>query len=388
MLKPLAVLATLALAAYASLAPASAQAQKIDSAAAGWNKAALDEAIAYVASQKSTGFVVIQHNRIIADQNWPLGDGAATFKALFVHGTAADGALLEDVASQQKSFIAILAGVAIDRGLLDLSKPVASYTKTGWSKVALVQETKITVRNLLEMNSGLKEDLADEADPDVKFFYNTPAYAIMKQVLEGAANKSLEDLTREWLTAPVGMTDTSWRKRPGAFADTGNPTGLVTTPRDIARMGQLVLDGGMSAKGLRVISKTQLEALFKPTKTNPSYGHLWWLNGGAYALAPGASAPRTDGQLIPAAPKDLVAAQGAQDRKLYVVPSLQLIVVRTGQATPDRGFNQQLWSRLMKAVAMKPLRLVVTNDASDAQPRAAGTVTRRTLNHPSAASAG
>ena len=315
MLKPLAVLSTLALAAYASLAPASAQAQQVDPAAAGWNKAALDEAIAYVASQKSTGFVVIQHNRIIVDQNWPLGDGAATFKALFVHG---------------------------------------SYTKTGWSKVTLVQATKITVRNLWEMNSGLKEDLAYETDPDVKFFYNTPAYAIMKQVLEGAANKSLEDLTREWLTAPAGMSDTSWRKRPGAFADTGNPTGLVTTPRDIARMGQLVLDGGMSAKGQRVISKTQLEALFKPTKTNPSYGHLWWLNGGAYALAPGASAPRTDGQLIPSAPKDLVAAQGAQDRKLYVVPSLQLIVVRTGQATPDRDFNQQLWSRLMKAAPNRP----------------------------------
>ena len=101
--------------------------------------------------------------------------------------------------------------------------------------------------------------------------------------------------------------------------------------------------------GKRVISKTALDALFKPTKTNPSYGHLWWLNGAAYALAPGANATRTTGQLIPAAPTDLVAAQGAQDRKLYVVPSRQLIVVRTGQATPDRDFNQQLWLRLMKA---------------------------------------
>ena len=45
------------------------------------------------------------------------------------------------------------------------------------------------------------------------------------------------------------MKDTSWRKRPGAFADVGNPTGLVTTPRDIARMGQLVLDGGKAADG-------------------------------------------------------------------------------------------------------------------------------------------
>ena len=45
-----------------------------------------------------------------------------------------------------------------------------------------------------------------------------------------------------------------------------------------------------------------------------------------------------------------IAAQGAQDRKLYVVPSLKLVVVRTGQAASDRDFNQQLWQRLMKAV--------------------------------------
>ena len=132
---------------------------------------------------------------------------------------------------------------------------------TGWSRAAPAQEAKITVRNLMEMNSGLKEDLAYEADPDMKFFYNTPAYAIMKPVLEGASKKSLDDLTREWLTAPVGMKDTSWRKRPGVRSDVGNPTGLVTTPRDIARMGQLVLDSGKSADGKRVISKTQLDAL-------------------------------------------------------------------------------------------------------------------------------
>jgi hypothetical protein len=98
-----------------------------------------------------------------------------------------------------------------------------------------------------------------------------------------------------------------------------------------------------------VISKAQLDALFTPTKTNPSYGRLWWLNGGSYTLAPGANARRIPGQLIPAAPKDLVAAQGAQDRKLFVVPSRQLVVVRTGQAAPDRDFNQELWLRLMKA---------------------------------------
>jgi CubicO group peptidase (beta-lactamase class C family) len=347
MSKPRAMLGALALLISASVIPA-AQAPRVNATDA-WNSPALDDAIAYVGSQRSTGFIVIDHGRVVVERNWPVAAAATLFKANFVHGTTADGALLEDVASQQKSFIAILAGVAVDKGLLDISKPVAFYTQPGWSKAAPAQEARITVRHLLEMNSGLTEGLAYDVDPDVRFFYNTPAYAILKPVLEGATKRPLEDLTGDWLTTPVGMKDTSWRQRPATFREAGNPTGLVTTPRDIARMGQLVLDGGVASDGTRVISKAQLDALFARTKTNPSYGRLWWLNGADYSLAPGARAVRTDGQLIPAAPKDLVAAQGAQDRKLYIVPSRQLIVVRTGQAAPDRDFNQQLWVRLMRA---------------------------------------
>ncbi len=51
------------------------------------------------------------------------GRGCEGCRAAFVHGTAAAGATLEDVASQQKSFIAILAGIAVDKGLLDARGP-------------------------------------------------------------------------------------------------------------------------------------------------------------------------------------------------------------------------------------------------------------------------
>jgi CubicO group peptidase (beta-lactamase class C family) len=352
--KPIAALvAALALGACAtpetSIQPA-APLVKIDPAAQGWNTAGLTEVVSYAQSQKTTGFLIIQDRRIVAEYNWPLGVDAETFRTSFVHGTASDGALLEDVASQQKSFIAILVGAATDKGLLDISKPVSAYAGAGWSKAAPEQEAKITVRNLLEMNSGLKENLTYDFEPGTKFFYNTPAYAITKKVLEGASKQSLDDLTRLWLTEPAGMTDTSWRKRPGAFSDVGNPTGLVTTPRDIAKMGQLVLDGGKAPDGKRIVSKKQLDALFQRTATNPSYGQLWWLNGGGYSFAAGANATRSEGPFIASGPADMVAAMGAQDRKLFVVPSRKLIVVRTGQAAPDRDFNQQLWSRLMKAV--------------------------------------
>lgn len=166
--------------------------------------------------------------------------------------------------------------------------------------------------------------------------------------MAAAAKQPLETLTRDWLTAPAGMANTSWRKRPAAFADVGNPTGLVTNPRDTARFGQVVLDGGKAAGGKRIVSEAGLKAMFTRSATNPAYGRLWWLNGSAYTIRP--LARRVDGPLIPAAPADLVAALGALDRKLYVVPSKKLIVVRMGQATPDKDFDEQLWLRLMKAL--------------------------------------
>jgi CubicO group peptidase (beta-lactamase class C family) len=314
----------------------------------GGNTGALDDLTSYVESQKTTGFLIIQDGKVLYEHNWPLPAAAAAFAANFTHGTDAHGALQEDVASAQKSFIAILAGVAIDKGLLDISKRVADYIGAGWSKASAEEEQLITVRNLLEMNSGLSEPLAWEAPAGTKFFYNTPAYAIMKPVLERAAGQNLADLTRLWLTEPSEMKDTLWRERPAAFGDVGNPTGLYTTPRDMARLGELVLDNGKAADGKRVISGTQLAATFQPTTTNPAYGRLWWLNGSTYSLRPGRV--RTETALIPAAPSDLVAALGAMDRKIYILPSRKLIVVRTGQQAPDRDFDQQLWLRLMKAI--------------------------------------
>jgi CubicO group peptidase (beta-lactamase class C family) len=319
---------------------------------AGW-KADLADIVDWVGTQKSTGFIVIDDNRIVVEKYWPVSEDAATFRANFVHGTAANGASLEDVASQQKSFVALLVGIAIDKGLLDISKPVTSYIGPGWSSARVSQESIITVRNLLEMNSGLQENMTYGSAPDTQFYYNTPAYAVLKRVLEAASKLSLDELTQTWLARPAGMNDTAWRKRPGAFADVGNPTGLVTSPRDIARMGQLVLDGGVSADGVRVISKAQLDALFVRTKTNPAYGHLWWLNGSGETVNVGANSPRRTGQFIASAPADLIAAMGAQDRKLYIVPSRKLIIVRTGQAAPDRQFDEHLWEWLTSVMPAK-----------------------------------
>jgi CubicO group peptidase (beta-lactamase class C family) len=313
-------------------------------AQAGEMQAVLD----YVQGQKTTGFLIVRDRQTLVEKNWPLPADAAKFRDDFTYGQAPDGALLEDVASQQKSFVSVLVAVAIDKGLLDVGKPVSAYLGAGWSKATPEQEAKIRVLDVLTMSSGLTEQFAYAAPPGTIFLYNTPVYAVTKTILAAAAKLPLATLTHDWLTAPAGMSNTAWRKRPAALADVGNPTGLVTTPRDTARFGQVVLDAGRAQDGKRIVSEASFKAMFARSATNPAYGRFWWLNGSATTVRPLAN--RKDGPLIPAAPADLVAALGAMDRKLYVVPSQKLVVVRMGQATPDRDFDQQLWLRLSKAL--------------------------------------
>lgn len=308
----------------------------------------LQAVLDYVEGEKTTGFLVVKDRQRIVERNWPAPADATQFRAAFAYESTPDGALLEDVASQQKSFVSVLVAIAVDKGLIDVARPVSDYVGAGWSKADATQEAAIRVIHLLTMCSGLDERLSYEAPAGSSFFYNTPAYAVTKHVLAAAAKLPLEDLTRIWLTAPAGMTNTAWRKRPGALGDVGNPTGLVTCPRDVAVFGQIVLDHGRGTDGKQIVSEAGLKSMFVRSQTNPAYGRLWWLNGSATTIRPLAN--QVDGPLIPSAPADLVAALGALDRKLYVVPSQKLIVVRMGQAAPDKDFDNQLWLRLSKAI--------------------------------------
>ena len=332
------ILASLALASLGGTATAA-----VTPPAAAAQSPAVQELLRYLRAQNTTGFLVVQRGRTLIQENWPAP--ANPMFANFVYGTTADGQLLEDVASQQKSFVSVLVGVAIDRGLIDVDRPVSFYLGAGWSHASAEQEGRIRVIDVLTMSSGLDESFAYVAPAATRFFYNTAVYAVTKQILTRVTGRPLDQLTRDWLTAPLGMRDTAWRQRPPVFANVGNATGLVTTPRDSAIFGQMILAGGVAPDGRRIISERSLRAMFARSPLNPAYGRLWWLNGSTTTVrADGRPRP---GQLIPHAPADLVGAFGLLDRPVYVVPSLGAVIVRTGAAATDTDFDDQLWQRLL-----------------------------------------
>ena len=320
----------------------------IDGASAGWDVKALDAALDYARSAHSSSVVILLNGRILAEREWEV-DGPARYARMRI-GTTSDGRVVEDVASAQKSLVAFLAGIAEGRGKLDLSAPVDRYLGPGWSKADRSAESAITVRHLMTMTSGLNDSLIFLQHAGDVWRYNTGAYSRMIGVIEKAVGTDIQTFTRDTLTGPVGMTDSRWLPRPWtAGNDAANSIGLATTGRDLARFGLLIL-AGCTWDGKDLLQNpTYFRQMLSPSQDlNPSYGLLWWLNGQQRFQLAGAAASQ-EGSLIPAAPRDLVAAQGALDRKCYIVPSLGLVVTRLGDQTGE-AFNNEFWKLLMKAV--------------------------------------
>lgn len=313
-----------------------------------WDAAALADLAAYCESQRTTGLLVVSDRGTVLEMNWLLAPGSDDFARRLVHGRSADGALREDVASQQKSVVSLLAAIAVDRGVLDVARPVSDYAAAGWSRATGAEERAIAVHHLLEMNCGLRDDLHFEAPPGQRHHYNTPAYAVMLSVLEGATGQSIDAITQDWLTDPASMTDTEWCVRGGDIAaDYGNRRGLVSTPRDLARLGQIVLEGGVAAGGARIVSDAQLRLMLRRTALNPAYARLWWVNGGDRWFMPGRG--EGPGSVVATAPPDAVFAMGSENRLLMIVPSQRLIVVRLGRQALDADVREQIAARLERA---------------------------------------
>jgi CubicO group peptidase (beta-lactamase class C family) len=248
--------------------------------------------------------------------------------------------------------VAVLVGVAVRRGALSLTDPVSRWLGPGWSRAPRAAERRITVRHLLTMTSGLDDDLRLLAPAGAQWRYTNAAYHRLHPTLEAATGRTLSRFSQEALFGPIGMSSARWQAR-GAGEHEGE-SGLVMTPRDMARFGLLVLAGTRWAGRPPVVQSAYLRAALSTSQRhNPSYGYLWWLNGKpSYRV--GADPRSRPGPIIPAAPTDLVAALGAADQKIYVVPSLDLVAVRQGaRGGPPglgrTGFDNAWWARLRPA---------------------------------------
>lgn len=231
------------------------------------------------------------------------------------------------VYSVTKSVISILIGIALDKGYIkNIEKKVLDYFPEYKVKRGETKIQNITLRNMLTMTAPYKYRFFA---PYVKYFTSNDwvkftldllggcgkigvfRYApligpdILSGILVKATGQSVLDFAIKNLFEPLGIkveNDLSFRnkKEQMAFNQSTDISGWVTdsmgiqtagwgltlTPMDMAKIGQLYLNGGMW-EGKQIISSKWIEESTiehsRWKKRNLSYGYLWWINEDGYA---------------------------------------------------------------------------------------------------------
>ena len=251
-------------------------------------------------------------------------DGIVSYEKYF-KGCTAESRV--HVYSVTKSVISILLGIALDKGYIkNIEEKVLDYfpeykVKRGEKKIQ-----NITLRDILTMTAPYKYRLFA---PYIKYFTSsdwvefsldllggrgkvgTFRYApligpdILSGILVRATGQSVLEFAAENLFEPLGIkvennllfeskeeqmafnqsTDTSgWAVDPTGIHAAG--WGLTLTPMDMAKIGQLYLNGGMW-EGKRIVSSKWVEDSTiehsRWKKENLPYGYLWWVNEDGYA---------------------------------------------------------------------------------------------------------
>jgi len=257
-------------------------------------------------------------------------------------------------ASAGKALRATLLGIAQREGALSLDDKVSDHIDTGWTNCCLDKENLVQVRHLLTMSSGLDDRVADPyctddtclrylANAGTRWAYHNAPYNLTRDVLESATGENLNRFTRTRILNLTGMD--------GFWLPSGYNTIFWSTARSMARFGLMTLNGGDWGVQPVLADTNYFKAMTtRSQEINKSYGYLWWLNGQETHMLPGTQVV-FNGSIVPSAPDDMYAGLGANDQKVYVVPSQNMVVVRLGNDAGQSmfalsSFDNDLWRRI------------------------------------------
>jgi CubicO group peptidase (beta-lactamase class C family) len=291
--------------------------------------------------------VVARHGRLIFeryfagyDEPWGHDDRRYEFDATMKH----------DMRSVSKSVVSLLAGIAIDRGLIQgVDAPVlqffpelASAAPEGWMAIRL--------RDVLTMSSGISWDenrpwndpkndephLGSETDPmryvlskpiaappGTQWNYNGGGVDLLGAIIARQSKQPLDVFAREALFAPLGITDFEWQTYQNGRISAA--AGLRLRPRDATKIGQLMLNKG-AWQGAQIVPADWIE---QSTRLRFQaigyfgglffYGRFWWLGR---TLSGEREVP-------------WISAMGQGGQRIFIVPSLDLVVTTTSGLYTD-----------------------------------------------------
>jgi CubicO group peptidase (beta-lactamase class C family) len=257
-----------------SAAPGAEWQQIKDPVAAGWSADGLAAAIDKAATLDATAVMVVHKGKVVMQRG--------------------DVARKVNVASVRKSFMSALFGIAASEGKIDLD---ATLARLGIDdKPALTTEEKqAKIRDLLTARSGVYHKAALETRamqqnrpargshaPGTFWYYNNWDFNTLGGIYNKATGEDIYESFKKRIAEPIGMQDFTPADGRYISQDVSlYPAYLFhLSARDMARFGQLYLDGG-NWNGSQVVPAewVQQSTTLKAMTTEPplgGYGYLWW----------------------------------------------------------------------------------------------------------------
>ena len=279
------------------------------------------------------GVVVIRRGKLALERYFE-GEDEAWGDPL---GTVAFGPeTLHDLRSISKSIVGLLYGIALSEGkVAPLDTPLVDlfdYPELAGDEA----RRKITVKHALTMTLGLDWDeslpysdkrnseiameMAEDryryilarpivAEPGSSWTYSGGSTALLAHLVSRGYNKPLIDIAREKLFTPLGIDQSVWTA--GSNGEAAAASGLRLTARDLARIGQMILNGGRWDEKQVVPALWLRDSFIKqvPSEDGLFYGYQWWLGTGS-----------REG-------RDWMAGFGNGGQRLVMIPHLDMAVV-------------------------------------------------------------
>jgi CubicO group peptidase (beta-lactamase class C family) len=257
--------------------------------------------------------------------------------------------------SMAKSFTNALVGILSKEGKIDINKPI------GFNEWQNDNRKNITINNLMHMNSGLEwnEDYGNNSDVnnmlhkegdmgaftlkkplqypiDSVWNYSSGSTNIVSLIIRKTIGNDAEyySFPRKALFNKIGMRSAVWEvDASGSFVGSSY---LYATMRDYARFGLLYLNKG-NWLGEQILPDGWVDLCTTEAKgSKGQYGASFWLN--------------KSGVFYPDVPRDMYCCRGHDGQYIYIIPSKNLVVVRTGFSKKGTFDLNKFLSSIVRAV--------------------------------------
>ncbi len=308
--------------------------------------------------------LVVRHGRLVLERYWPGADESwGRPLGVVQHGPDT----LHDLRSVTKSIVALLYGIALDRGQVPPPEaPLYPLFPQYADLAADPSRAHIAVGHVLSMTMGLawnenlpytnpaNSEIAMERAPDrfrfileqpvayppgTRWTYSGGATALLGALLARGTGMSLPDFAKQALFDPLGITRFEWAA--GADGVHSAASGLRLGARDLAVLCRMLLANGGSNEA-QIVPAAWLERAFAPvvpTGDGLQFG-LHWYVGQATSPAFGD------------APQRWINANGNGGQRLFLMPSagLCLVVLAGNYNMPGQGaFPMRVWQEIVLA---------------------------------------